>query len=207
MIDKETEYGTIRQEILDTINSRDNYIMAMYTITVAILCVAFELQNTILFLLPYVILYAFQNSIATKNENMIVLGSYVAVCLEEGEGWESKNLEIKKIMDTSKLYKRPKGLLAKLIGRIGSVQLGMLCSISCIIYSVKDLIGTTNIADVIRPSCCIIIAVVLYRLICVQTKDVFNLSKRRAAYIENLKNHEKKKLEELEKNSREMAQV
>ncbi len=48
-IDKQTEYASLRQEILDAITSRDNYIIAMYTITTAVLCVAFELKNPILF--------------------------------------------------------------------------------------------------------------------------------------------------------------
>ena len=60
MIDKQTEYGALRQEILDSINARDNYIVGMYTITSAILCVAFELQNPILFLVAYNVSYAFQ---------------------------------------------------------------------------------------------------------------------------------------------------
>ena len=205
MIDKEAEYGALRQEILDTINARDNYVIAMYTITIAIMCAAFELENTILFLLPYVILYAFQNTIATKSENMIVLGSYIAVCLEEGEGWESKNAEIKKIMGTSKLFKRPEGILAKLIGRIGSVQLGLLCSLFCVVYSVKELIFATSAAEMIRPGCCIIVAIVLYRLICVQTKDVFNAWRRRKVYIDSLNNYEKGKLEGIERKSRELV--
>lgn len=207
MIDKDVEYGALRQEIHDAINARDNYIMAMYTITTAILCVAFELENTILFLIPYVILYSFQNTIATKNENMIVLGSYIAVCLEEGGGWESKNEELKKIMGTSKMFKRHEGILAKLVGRIGSVQLGLLCSISCILYAIKDLLLASGVGDMIRPVCCIILAVVLYRIICVQTKTVFSLRQRRKVYVDSLNAYEKDKLERIEKESKECTQA
>lgn len=200
-IDKQTEYGTLRQEILDSIISRDNYIMAMYTITVAILCVAFELQNPILFLIPYIILFAFQNTIASKNENMIVLATYIAVYLEEGEGWESNNIELKKKMHEGEPFKRPRSIWSRLIGRIGSVQLGLLCSISCVIYAVPGILTAVQMTDVIKPGFCILLAIILYVLIRVQTKDVLKLGQRRKTYIENLRG-EKKKGEE-NKNEKE----
>lgn len=185
-IDKETEYGTLRQEILDSITARDNYIIAMYTITTAVLCVAFELQNPVLFLIPYIILFAFQNSIASKNENMIVLATYIAVYLEDGEGWESRNIDLKDIMHKGIPYKRPRSIWSRLLGRIGSVQLGLLCSISCIIYSAINLIGVSNVYESVEPVACIFLALVLYILIRIQTRDVLKLGNRRKAYIENL---------------------
>lgn len=194
-IDKQTEYATLRQEILDSITSRDNYIMAMYTITTAVLCVAFELQNSILFLIPYIILFAFQNSIASKNENMIVLATYIAVYLEDGCGWESNNFELKKIMQEGMPFKRPRSIWKFLLGRIGSVQLGLLCSISCIAYATQEVITASILTELIKPGICIILAIVLYILIRVQTKDVLKLGKRRKVYIENLR--KAKEIEEL----------
>lgn len=191
-IDKQTEYSTLRQEILDSITSRDNYIMAMYTITVAILCVAFELQNPILFLIPYVILFAFQNSIAAKNENMIVLATYIAVYLEDGCGWESNNFELKKIMQEGASFKRPRSIWKFLMGRIGSVQLGLLCSISCIAYAAQEIMTAFKVTELIKPGICIILAIVLYILIRVQTKDALKLGKRRKVYIENLRKAKEK---------------
>lgn len=185
-IDKQTEYATLRQEILDSITARDNYIMAMYTITTAVLCVAFELQNPILFLIPYIILFAFQNSISSKNENMIVLATYIAVYLEEGNGWESRNIDLKNIMHEGVPFKRPRSIWSRLVGRIGSVQLGLLCSISCIAYAVSAILTATQMNEVIEPGISIALSIILYILIRVQTKDVLKLGKRRKAYIENL---------------------
>ena len=187
-IDKQTEYATLRQEILDSITARDNYIMAMYTITTAVLCVAFELQNPTLFLIPYIILFAFQNSIASKNENMIVLATYIAVYLEEGNGWESRNIDLKNIMHEGVPFKRPGSTWSRLIGRIGSVQLGLLCSISCIVYAVGAILAATQVNEVIEPGISIALSIILYILIRVQTKEVLKLGKRRKAYIENLQN-------------------
>lgn len=185
-IDKEIEYQTLRQEILDSITARDNYIITMYTITVAILCVAFELENPILFLIPYVVLFAFQNSIASKSENMIALAAYIAVYLEKGQGWESKNIEIKGTMQEGVAYKRPNSIWKYLIGRIGSVQLGVLCSISCIVYSAIEIMETKQVSETIEPGICIGLSVILYILIRVQTKNVLKLSDRRKKYINNL---------------------
>lgn len=185
-IDKEIEYATLRQEILDSITSRDNFIMGMYTITTAVLCVAFELQNPILFLIPYIILFAFQNTIASKNENMIVLATYIAVYLEEGNGWESRNIDLKNIMHEGVPFKRPRSIWSRLIGRIGSVQLGLLCSISCIVYAVSAILTATQVNEAIEPGISIALSIILYILIRVQTKDVLKLGRRRKAYIENL---------------------
>ena len=196
-VDKQTEYATLRQEILDSITSRDNYIMAMYTITTAVLCVAFELQNPILFLIPYVILFAFQNAIASKNENMIVLATYIAVWLEDGNGWESMNIDLKNIMHEGITFNRPRSIWSRLVGRIGSVQLGILCSVSCIVYAVPEVMTATQIDEIIEPGICAVLAFVLYILIRVQTRDVLKLSERKKSYIKNLHKAKKKRKKEL----------
>ena len=185
-VDKHTEYESLRQEILDSITSRDNYIIGMYTITVAILCVAFELQNPILFLIPYIILFAFQNSIASKSENMIVLSAYISVFLEEGNGWETNNVDLKKKMHTEIPYKRLRSIWSRIIGRIGSVQLGLLCSISCIIYSLVQLQNSSGTNETVSLCVYIILAIVFYICIRVFTKEVLNLGARKKSYIKNL---------------------
>ncbi len=190
-IDKHAEYATIRQEILDTINARDNYVIAMYTITAAILCAAFELQNPILFLIPYIILYAFQNAVATKTENMIVLAAYIAVFLEEGVGWESNNYNIKEIMHKDIPYKRANSIWKFLVGRISSVQLGMLCSIACTLYSIFDILAANGIQNIIEACIYIVLAIILYVLIRIQTNDILTVRDRRNAYIENLQKAKK----------------
>lgn len=186
-IDSHTEYGSLRQELLDTITSRDNFIIAMYTITAAVLCVAFELHNPILFLIPYVVLFAFQNSIASKSENMIVLATYIAVYLEDDSNWESNYDNLKKAMHVGIPYKRHRSIWGRLVGRIGSVQLGLLCSISCAVYAGLEAAKLECIMDMIEPFVYILVAVILYVLIRIKTKDVYELGKRRSAYIENLR--------------------
>lgn len=187
-IDKEIEYGTLRQEILDSITARDNYVIAMYTITTAILCLAFELQNPIIFLMPYIILFAFQNAIASKNENIILLAAYISIYLEEETGWESQNIGLKAIMHKGTPFRRPSSICGRLVGRIGSVQLGLLCSISSIIFATVGLLtAVSSLLEIMKCAICMLLSVIFYTLIRIQTKNVLELGKRRQAYIDNLR--------------------
>lgn len=200
-IDKEIEYGTLRQEILDSITARDNYVIAMYTITTAILCLAFELQNPIIFLMPYIILFAFQNAIASKNENIIVLAAYISIYLEEETGWESQNIGLKAIMHKGTPFRRPSFIWGRLVGRIGSVQLGLLCSISSIILATVGLLtAVSSLLGIMKCVICMLLSVILYTLIRIETKNVLELGKRRQAYIDNLREAKvKSRMEEKER--------
>ena len=89
MITKDSEYTMLKQEIISLVEIQNTYIIAMYTITITILGVAFERKSQILFLLPYIILFSFQRIISAKRDGMLRIASYIAVYLEEGTGWES----------------------------------------------------------------------------------------------------------------------
>ncbi len=183
------EYETLRQEILNSIVACDNYKIAMYTITAAILCAAFEFKNAILFLIPYVILFAFQWAIESKNENMIVLSAYISVFLEKGNGWESNSSNIKKTIYANSTFEKPKGFASRIIGRISSAQLGLLCSISSIVYSLMELAMQESLIVLARDLSCILLSVVLYIRIRVRTNKICTLNTRRKAYIEYLESY------------------
>ena len=181
------EYASLRQEILNSINACDTYKIAMYTITVALLGVAFTQEKPFLFLLPYVVIYAFQWAISSKNENNVVLASYIAVFLEDGQGWESNNFKLKTVMHKNKTKKATTPqIVNRLIGRISSAQLGFLCSILCCIYSISLFINAVQIDEYILPGVCVILSVVLYVGIRIQTRDVLKLWKKKNEYISNL---------------------
>ncbi len=117
---------------------------------------------------------------------MIVLAAYVAVYLEGGNGWESDNIELKQVMYNGKCFKRPSSVWKFLVGRIGSVQLGLLCSISCIVYAGLKIYTSSQLLDLIGSGICIALAFVLYILIRIQTRDTLKLGSRRREYIKNL---------------------
>lgn len=182
------EYASLRQEILNSINACDTYKIAMYTVTVALLSVAFEQGKAILFLLPYVVIFAFQWAISAKNENNVVLAAYIAVFLEQGQGWESNNLELKVKMHNNKTKKvtTPK-IINRLIGRISSAQLGFLCSLLCCIYSIPPFYKTVRINECVLPGACVILSIALYVGIRIKTEDVLKLWKKKNEYIKNLR--------------------
>ena len=182
------EYVSLRQEIMNSINACDTYKIAMYTVTVALLSVAFAQGKAIFFLLPYVVIFAFQWAISAKNENNVVLAAYIAVFLEEGQGWESNNLELKEKMHNNKTKKltTPK-IINRLIGRISSAQLGFLCSLLCCIYSIPPFFKAVQINECVLPGACVILSVALYVGIRIQTEDVLKLWKKKNEYIKNLR--------------------
>ena len=181
------EYASLRQEILNSINACDTYKIAMYTVTVSLLCVAFAQGKAILFFLLYVVIFAFQWAISAKNENNVVLAAYIAVFLEQGQGWESNNLELKVKMHKNKTKKvaTPK-IINRLIGRISSAQLGFLCSLLCCIYSIPPFYKAVQINDCVLPGACVILSIALYVGIRIKTEDVLNLWKKKNEYIKNL---------------------
>lgn len=191
-IGKEAEYSSLRAEILNSIVAVDNYKVAMYATTAAIWAVAFPLENPILFLLPYIALFAFQQSIGAKNENMILMAAYIAVYLEEGTGWENENGKLINIMRHDSSYRPPKKIVRYFLGRISSVQLGMLCSALSVIYSVAEIIAVGITVESVIPFICILFSTILYIIIRIQTKDVLELSDRREEYISNLRAHKEK---------------
>lgn len=180
------EYASLRQEILESINAIDNYKIAMYTITVAILCAALELKTTYLLLLPYVIIFAFQSAISTKNENNIVMGAYLAVYHEKNDGWETNNiLQRRRLYQKAKVPTKKNYLLKSIKGVISSVQLGAICSVLCIVFSIIEIVGNGKefIPKDLPPVVCILLSVVLFAVLQDMTKDVLKLGERKAKYI------------------------
>lgn len=187
MITKDSEYTMLKQEIISLVEIQNAYIIAMYTITITILGVAFERKSQILFLLPYIILFSFQRIISAKRDGMLRIASYIAVYLEEGTGWESiyetiSNRTIESI-NRKKVHSR---IFNVLMGRLCSAQLGLLCSSASIImhfYNNKiKLLDFYNVKihEVLIP----LIAILLFVSLCYCTKDVFN--SKRQQYINNL---------------------
>lgn len=70
MISRDTEYSMLKQEIISMTDIISNITVAMYTITVSIIVLAFETKNAVIFLTPYIVLYPFQNIINRKISSL-----------------------------------------------------------------------------------------------------------------------------------------
>lgn len=174
MVSPDVEYTMLKEEILGTISACDNLVIAMYTITIAVLAIAFETDNYFLFLLPFIILFSFQGVLNRKRDNMVKLAAYIAVYLEEEKGWESKVVGKTKI--GKKSIKRNK-LFDFLLGRSSSMQLGILCAILFYVFYINE-----NKSDI---RLCHVIVLVIVFLLCVSLgwmnrTVLFNISNRNA---------------------------
>ena len=133
-MNKDSEYMSLRAEIISLVEIQYNYIVTMYTITIAIISLAIQQKNEWLFLLPYIILISFQRVISAKRNVMLRIAAYIAVFLDGDIGWEKNYNEIvnhtlNKHNNTEKFSK----LKNVLSGRISSLQLGVVCSAGCIV--------------------------------------------------------------------------
>lgn len=189
-VTKDSEYIELKEEVIALIQIQNNYIIAMYTITVSILAFAIERNNEWLFLLPYIILFSFQRIIMAKNDNMVRIAAYIVVFLEEGYGWESLYKSIVHYTtiknNTSKPFSKLKNIVS---GRISSLQLGLLSSTGCITVNiVNNKLYSMPIHDIkffdIIPS---LMGIILFVLLVSWCKNALNSMNRREVYIEALK--------------------
>ena len=181
------EYNSLRTEIIELVNIQNNYIIAMYTITIAILSLAIQQENEWLFLLPYVILFSFQRIISAKNDGMLRIAAYIAVFLDENVGWEKNYEQITGVAKTTGRDKFSK-FMNVISGRISSMQLGVVCSIGCAITCVKKIGGdidswsNLNFWEVLP----IVVALFLFGSLREWCKGTLKNMEIRKEYIKNL---------------------
>lgn len=185
MVDSNTEYNALRNEILNLISIQNTYIIAMYTITITILGFGLQTQNSFLFLLPYIVLFSFQRIISAKRDGYLRIAAYITVYLEEGSGWESRYATITGSMQSTKHKNKLNIVIYNVfIGRISSSQLGFLCS------SISIIVTLLNITEDNVPLTIVTIlsAVILFSLLLYFNKNTLKSMKKREEYIELMKN-------------------
>ena len=186
------EYTSLREEILQLINIQNNYIIAMYTISITILVFGIERKNEWIFMMPYIILLAFQRVISAKNNDMLRIAAYIAVYLEnENEGWESQYTKIAK--ETSIIDKKHKGSLTLkniIFGRVSSLQLGLVCSILgivvCIVNNIQMWQGKLSFLFYIKSLLPVFILIILYFILRYRSKNALSSMEIRSSYINKL---------------------
>ena len=192
---KEAEYEALKQEILNLDSKKANYVIAMYTIMITVSIFSLEVKNEWYFLITYIILFAFQRQIISIREGSVRIAAYIAVYLEEGEGWESN---YNQIFNETCVKSEQKVVYSKIVdtlsGRIAVTQLGLFCSIASIgmcIYNNKmtfQSIGNADFFDAI----CICFAIALYALIKLWCRNSSKTMNIRDKYIHNLEEYKEK---------------
>lgn len=188
---KSAEYAALSQEIISLTAVENSYIIAMYTITVTIIGYALTKENEWLYLLPYIILFPFQRVIAAKRDVSLRATAYMAVYLEEGNGYKSKIGEIHKQTTVKCENHNIFGWLKSVVtGRHSALQLGAVSSCCCIIYwlvenweHICDL-GFYNLKN--SESVSVYMAIILFILLCFWCKGSFRALKTLEDYIKCL---------------------
>lgn len=192
-MNSETEYSALRNEILNCITMQNNYIVAMYTISISILVFAFSQNDELIFLFPYLIIIPFQSIINIKRNAMIKLGVYIQVFLENENDWENVNIlfeaENRKIDD-----KRIHNKLKRFVRRTGAVQIGFFCSLSAGIVHYMNLgIEFKEILSVsLRNSLVFIFALLLFGVVFLLNKTVWETKNVRESYLSIMSNIKEK---------------
>ena len=185
----ETEYEVLKSEIIQLNNIEQNYIIAMYTITIAILGFAIERgTNEWIYLLPYVILISFQRIISAKKYHRLKLAAMITVYFDDL--WENNYQKIENVF--SKTYDK-KRLKHSIIIRVSSIHLAFICSMLCMgenlykIFLVKIEKGTFTINY--RPEVFLIdflpsiVAITLFIFQCIWSRNALDAPKVREKYI------------------------
>lgn len=100
----DTEYSSIRNEIISDNTIKNNYYIAMYTIVIAIFCIAFEsdMKEPWLYYLPYVALIPMQRATEARKIHALKLSAFLAVFANDKWEKEYANLEKKFELSYSK---------------------------------------------------------------------------------------------------------
>lgn len=91
-MNKQTEYEALREEILYSMQVVKNYRSLLYTLVIAILAFAFDKNEAVLFLLPFVAIIPLYLLAMHQVDSTIRIGAYICVFLEEGTEcqWETR---------------------------------------------------------------------------------------------------------------------
>ena len=196
------QYAPLKSEMQEIVAIQSNYIIAMYTITVAIIGIGLQFDNVWLLLLPYIVLFSFQRIIQAKKDVMIRIAAYISVFLDGPDGFEKNYTKIVQKTTNRFSKKKPFSWFRNVVsGRISSLQLGALCTILCIIkYLLIEREGRVLLFQWIEnyeqitfiDTLPILSALALFALLCYRCRDALGAMRDRENYIRELKEWKKR---------------
>ncbi len=187
-------YETLRNEIISTQAMRKNIIMYMYAVYATLFVLAVEFSYYF-FLLTYIILIPFQAQIFRCKFTISKISAYIKIFFEderEDMHWES--LQVSQI--TKPFLNKTNNRLVSLLAGTGSVQLGILSTISFISYILYNSYNNNAFNLQLIELLLIFISIVLVFVIIIvnnEYKKNYNaeIYEAFAKYKENIKNKTK----------------
>lgn len=176
----EKEYLMLKDEIMLSMKTIKNYNTMLYTVSAALLAFAFNSQNELLFLLPFVILFPLYYLITREAKQALRIGAYMIVFLEEKTNfsWESRLYLYDNTMKNNKHAKVP---------MVAYFSIGCLCILLSAMYTNYSIIDYYHIALII---CQIIL---LFACVIMFVVKAPNYTKIKEGYVlewEQIKRHE-----------------
>lgn len=161
------EYNNIKQEIFMLMQRCDNLIISMYTVSITLLGLGYELNNKLFFLLILFFLIPMQGLLNVRRYHMARCSVYIKRCLETGKEelkWESM---VNKIDSKFKrnYFKRSKLMrFSQYIVGIGTVIIAL---VAIFFYSLESvIISKGEICCSVADMFGMLFTVILFTIIC-----------------------------------------
>lgn len=129
------EYDSLRNEIISQLSTKRNIWMYMYTLYLTIFVIGIEVSYNLL-LVTYIVIIPFQSAINSHARAIRVAAAYIRLKYEnENSGFDWEKFHIS---SEYKNFQKMNYHGAKKVLHMGSVQLGILTTISFIFFKAKD---------------------------------------------------------------------
>lgn len=162
-ISTDTEFQALREEIMVLTQNRCNFKIAMYTICITILGFSIEKKNSLLTILMYITIFAFQTEIVKTKECCTRLSSYIQIFLEPDRQkfwyWEYHRMFFNEKLWKKEKYKNKKKWYDR-ISWVGS----FLYAIVGVIINITFLLENINIINIFSLCLSIFLTVVVFFL-------------------------------------------
>ena len=142
------EYNAIRAELVQTLSAKDQFVIAMYTLSLTILGLIYTLNNLELIYLEFIVLIIFQTYLNTKTMKIAKIGAYIKVNIEpkiQGMKWEHINKMIDAEYRKQHMLSLGSKEVLRLIRRHGSFILSVISLITYIFFSIKISNGNISL--------------------------------------------------------------
>lgn len=196
----ELEYNNVKQEIFALMQRCDNLIIAMFTVSVSLIGLGYEMSNDIFFILTVIFIIPMQGLLNVRRFHMARCSIYIKLCLEpyfENLNWETT---VGMVDSKFKTIYTKENMLHKLTSVFIGAGSGIIAFIAVVLYIYNRII----IDD--RYICCskIDIIIILFMLfcfliICFLTKeyvDYANLCRKYEAIFRDILNDNNKRKED-----------
>ncbi len=176
----ELEYNNIKQEIFVLMQRCDNLIISIYTVSITLMGLGYELNNKYFFALIIIFIIPLHGLLNVRRYHMARCSAYIVLCLETSSNnlrWETMVGKID--MEFKKLYQKG-NVIYKLTSALVGGGMTIISSASILFYAQKSIKVNNDILH------CSIIDAMIILLLLVGFFVIVYLSKEYVGYEKTL---------------------